>query len=301
MITLNTERGFEQVETWEEILELPGFKVDLDPGRERLKEIIGRYIFREKIPCGLSVCRQPHGRGYIVTTESGKVTNIGNVCGKNHFGVKFDEYSKIFRRALLDHQNREAIASFQLDKHLAEISKIRCEHRGADWVYRTTRALVERNRGCPDIIVSEIGKMVRGRSGEIRIFRLANEEEAKELEVYAGRSLPRPQYIEEAKGLLRGIECLYHEYNIREILILDVEPHLAKLGDINIDEASSGELKLWAKWCQEYEEKLERVRNAVSAGRVLLKRDNLEQLAEHISDRNELASFENWLAGAVGK
>lgn len=303
MITLNGERGFEDVESWDEILQLPGFMIDLDPEKEELNEIIGRYIFKDKIACGLTGCHQPHGRGYIVTTKSGRVTNIGNICGKNHFGVKFDEFSKVFVQALTDHQNRQAIASFlfQLERYVEEVSTLRGGEQGADWVYRTSRALAERNHGCPDILVREVGKMIRARDGSIRVPRVATEEEAKEMEVMAGKSLPRPQYVEEIKGNLGGIECLYHEYNIREILVLDVEPQLAKLADFDVDTATSNELRFWAKWCQELEEKLERVRGAVKAGRVLLSRENLVQLFEIIPDPNELTFFKQWLARAVRK
>ncbi|WP_421718143.1 hypothetical protein [Algiphilus sp.] len=302
MITLNRERGFEHVETWEEILQLPGFTLDLDPKAEELKEIIGRYMFRDKIACGLSVCRQPHGRGCIATTKSGKVTNIGNVCGKNHFGVKFDEFSRVFTQALTDHQNRETVASFQfrLDSLEAEVEELRTADRGADWVYRTTRALVQRNRGCPDSLVAAVGNMVRSRSGSIRVSRDATEEEAKELEVAAGRNLPRPQYVEEVQGVLRGLTCLYPEHDIREILVLDVEPNLAKLREMDAPAATSQELRFWSKWCGELEEKLDRARSAVEAGNVLLTRENLAQMFVTVHDPKQLTEFKKWLAKAVG-
>lgn len=303
MITLNSERGFEDFESWEEILQLPGFTVHLDPGKEELKEIIGRYIFKDKIACGLTACHQPHGRGYIVTTKSGKVANIGNICGKNHFGVKFDEFSKVFVQALADYQNRQAIASFlfQIERYGDEISTLRSGEKGADWVYRTSRALVERNRGCPDSLVREVGKMIRSRDGSIRVPRMATEEEVKEMEAMRGKPLPRPQYVEEKKGTLGGIECLFQENNIREILVLDVELKLAQLVDFDVDTAPSNELRFWAKWCQELEQKMERVEVAVKAGRVLLSRNNLAQLFAVSADPDEATSFERWLAKAVGE
>jgi len=303
MITVNGERGFENVGSWEEVLQLPGFTINLDPEKEELKDIIGRYIFKDMIACGLTMCHTPHGRGYIVTTRAGNVTNIGNVCGKNHFGVKFDEFSNAFVQALTDHQNRQAIASFlfQLERYLNDVSTLRSGDQGADWVYRTSRALAERNHGCPDILVSEVGKMIRARDAAIRVPRVATDKEADEMEVMAGKSLPRPLYVEEQKGILRGIESLYHEYNIREILVLDVEPNLAALGDFDVDTATSNQLRFWAKWCQELEEKLERVRAAVNAGRVLLSRENLVQLFEVIPDPEELKAFKKWLTKTVGK
>lgn len=302
MITLNSERGFEDAESWEDILQLPGFTTNLDPEEEELKQIIGRYIFKDKIACGLTTCHQPHGRGYIVTTKSGRVTNIGNICGKNHFGVKFEEFSKIFVKALEDHQHRQAIASFlfQLELYAEQVSGLRGGEQGADWVYRTSRALAERNQGCPDVLVREVGKMIRARDGTIRVPRLATEEETKKFEVMAGKTLPRPQYVDEQKGYLRGIECLYHEYNIREILVLDVEPGLAKLADIDVDSATSSELQFWGKWCQELDKKLESVRAAVKAGRVLLSRENLAQLVDLIQDPKEVTLFKRWMAKVIG-
>ncbi len=303
MITLNGERGFEQVESWDQILELPGFTPDLNPSQKQLKEIIGRYVFREKIACGLSTCRQPHGRGYIVTTKSGEVTNIGNVCGKKHFGVEFEEYSKVFTQAVTDHQNREAIASFLFRmESLAEyIKRVRAEERGADWVYLTSRALVERNHGCADIIVSELGKMVRARSGDVRVARQASEDEAKELEVMAGRSLPRPQYIEESKGQLRGLSCLYPEFNIREILIVDLQTNIDKLAEVDVDGLSSKELGFWSKWCQEFDQKIDRIREAVRSGRQLLSKENLSQLVELIHDPKQRSEFKKWLGQELPK
>ncbi len=179
MITLSGERGFETVDSWEDIVQLAGFTSHLNPSQKQLKEIIGRYSFTDKITCGLSTCRQPHNRGFIVTTDSGEVSNIGNVCGKKHFGVKFDEYSKAFTRALTDHQDREAITSllFRIEDYEAEIEAIRTEAHGADWVYKTSRALVERNHGCPDTIVTEVTGMIRARDGTIRISRLATADE----------------------------------------------------------------------------------------------------------------------------
>lgn len=303
MITINGERGFEQVESWEQILELPGFTAELNPEQKQLKAIIGRYVFKERIPCGLCTCRQPHGKGYIVTTETGEITNIGNRCGKTHFGVKFDEFSKVFTQAITDHQHREAIASFlfRLEGYSMEVATIRSETQGADWVYKVSRALVERNRGCPDVLVTEVNKMLRSRSGDIRVARIASEAEAEELDAISGKKSPRPQYIEEIKGRLKGITALYKENDLREMLVLDVEPKLKELADFDVDQATSHDLRYWAKWCQELDDKIERVRDTVRTGRVLLDRGNLAQLADLISDPRDTVMFRKWLATAASK
>ena len=297
MITVHGERGFEQIDSWEEVESLPGFTHALDPRQKELKEIIGRYVFKEKTACGLTNCKQPHSKGYLVVTTTGEVTNIGNVCGKTHFGVSFQEYSKVFTRALNDHQNRESIASFlfAIEDNIAAVAAIRHESTGADWVYRTARSLTLHDRGCPSLIVDKVNSLVKSRSPSIELSRVASEQEAEELEAISGRSLPRPQYIDEALGTLSGIETLYPENDLRQILVLDLQENLFTLSEFDVDSADSKELRLWAKWCSEFDEKFERAQNVVRSGRRLLKADNLLQLAPLLSRKNEVTQFKRWL------
>jgi len=252
MITLNSERGFEKVDSWEEITELPGFTANLDPKKYKLNEIIGRYIFKEKIPCGLTTCKQPHGKGYIVSTKTGEVTNIGNRCGKTHFGVEFNELSKIFDRAVTEHNNRELVGIFlfHLEEFEEQISSIRSGDKGADWIYKTSKALSEKGRGCPDSVTEFVRKSVRSRNGSILIPRLATEDEVKEMEVIQNKTLERPQYIEESKGELKGIDVLYEENDFRQLLVLDIESNLKSLSDLDVDNATFKDLQYWSKMGQ---------------------------------------------------
>lgn len=297
MITLNGERGFEKVESWEEITELPGFTANLDPKQYKLNEIIGRYIFKDKIPCGLTTCKQPHGKGYIVSTKSGEVTNIGNRCGKTHFGVEFNELSKIFDRAVTEHNNRELVGSFlfQLEEHQEQLSSLRAGEKGADWIYKTSKALSVKGRGCPDSVTEFVNKLIRSRSGAILIPRMATEDEVKEMEVIQNKSLERPQYIEEPKGELKGLEVLYEENDIRELVVLDIESNLKTLSELDVDSATFKELQHWSKWCSEFEAKIEKIESVIASGLRFLTLDNLQQLLTVVEDHKELKEFKKWL------
>lgn len=298
MITLHGERGFEKVDSWDDILSIPGFTEKLDPKKYELKEIIGRYIFKEKISCGLSTCRQPHSKGYLVTTKSGQVTNIGNMCGKTHFGIEFQELSRIFDRAITEHNNREAIASFlfRLESNLDLLETLRKNNKGADWVYKTSRALFQRGRGVPDTVVVKISDMVRRRNGVITMPRIASESEIKDLEIIQRRTIERPYYIEEEKGNLKGIEVLYEENDLREIIAKDLESNLKNISDINIDGASYKDLQFWAKWCGEFDNKIENIEKIIGYGKVFLSAENLKQLLIAIEDKDDLKEFKNWLS-----
>ena len=298
MITLNGERGFEKVETWEEILEIPGFKQDLDPKQHVLKEIIGRYMFKDFIACGLSSCHRPHGRGYIVTTKSNYVTNIGNGCGKTHFGVEFKEQAKIFDRGITEHNNRETLTTFmfQIDNHFELIQSLRTKESGADWLYKITRPLMQRGKGCPDSIVTKISEIVRNRSGLITSMCQATEAEAKDEEAIQNKSLGRPYYIEERVGNLVGIEALYPENNIRDIIIKDLKVNLDTLSEVDIDSASFKDLQFWVKWTTDFDVKIKTIKNAIAYGNQLFSKENLAQLLPVAKDANEINEFKQWLS-----
>jgi len=298
MITLNGERGFEKVESWDEILSLPGFTEKIDPKLHELKEIIGRYIFKDYISCGLSGCRQPHGKGYLVTTKTGEVTNIGNGCGKTHFGVEFKQLSNRFDRAITEHNNREAIASFlfQIETNLERVGDIRSQDTGADWDYKLSQCLVQKGRGCPESIVSELGKMIRSRNGTIMKYRLASEEEVNDLEVIKGEKIERPHYVEENEGMLRGIESLFPENDLRKLLVLDIESHIKQLIEFDIDNFQYKDLQFWAKWCGSFEEKLERSEQILSQGRKLLRKDNLLQLVKLLDSPIDIKEYKRWIS-----
>lgn len=189
MITLNSDKGLVQVEDWADIMTRPGFIKDLDPTAHKLKAIIGRYAFSEKIRCGLSDCHTPHAKGYIVVTEDGHETNIGKDCGKTYFGVDFEEMSRRFDQDLDDLQNREMLAtfSFRLDDLESRIKSLREGEHGADWAYKNTRPLLSVGRGCPETAVRRVVEMVRARNPEVSVERRATEEEVEQLEVQVGR------------------------------------------------------------------------------------------------------------------
>jgi len=205
MITINGERGFETVDTWEEITEIPGFKKQLNPEEHTLDQVIGRYIFKDYISCGLSNCRQPHGKGYIVTTKTHHVTNLGNRCGKTHFGIDFQDQSIIFDRAITDHNNRKALTTFlfQIDSNLELITSLRTKAKGADWLYKTTRYLVDRNKGCPELIVNKINEIVKNRNGLITTTRKVTKNETHNLDYAQNSPSEKPQYIEEKIGFFK--------------------------------------------------------------------------------------------------
>lgn len=297
MITLNTERGLVKVETWQEIEELSGFTKDIDPKEYELKEIIGRYIFKDYIKCGLSSCHTPHGKGYIVTTKTGPITNIGRNCGKNHFGVEFEELSKVLETEIRIKTYRDTIGSFLIfiDQHKEAVNELRSGPFGVDTVYRKASLLLKKTSGCPEEAVQILSKLLRSRNSEITKDRVASKQEVEDLEAIQGKSLPRPYYIEEKVDSLSGLPFLYKENDLRDRLVIDLEEGFKAIEKLNLDEASDSELKHWSGWSSEVEQKINESEEILKYGVALLEKVNLMKLEKALIDEKSRSEYREFV------
>jgi hypothetical protein len=279
MITINTNKELVKVASWDDVLSRPGFRNDLDPKRHELGSIIGRYLFGDKVRCGLSDCHTLHTRGYLVTTKDGLETNIGKDCGSKYFGVDFDEQAKRFERDLEEKDFREHLWTlrFGLDELEQRIEAMRGGDYGAQWVHKNVTAL--RNPAkVPVTVTRAFDQMVRQQSGRLTVSRQATEQEVAQLEAMRGKGLPRPHYIEEVAGEIRGLEAMYAENDLRELLTVQLDEHIKEFKDVNIDTLQHKDLSRWNRWEQTIERTLDAARDSVAHGRVLLTQQNLTPL-----------------------
>jgi len=297
VITLNTDKGLIKVESWDDIRSRPGFAIDLNPAEHALQSIIGRYIFKDKIRCGLSNCHTPHAKGYIVVTKDGQETNIGKDCGKTYFGVDFETLSRKFDRDITEKENREKLwsFSFQLEELRARITELRGAERGADWVYRNTRPLVFQNKGCPDEVVGRVASMIKTRQGVLSTQREATAQEIANLEAIQRRTLPKPYYFDEPIAEIAGIEALYPESDLRALLVLDLEENIKSFEEKNIDTLDYEALRHWVKWGGSIEKTIDQANQVVSRGRVLLNPANLQPLMQILITQADVTMFRAYL------
>ncbi len=282
MIVLNRDKEIVVVKTWAEIQGRPGFDGNLDPAQHELKVIIGRYAFADYVPCGLSNCHTMHGRGYIVVTKDGHETNIGKDCGKTYFGVDFETLSAAFERDLEEKTNRERIFAFlgRIDAVESRIKDLRNQEYGADWIYKTSLPLIEGGKDVPNAVLKRVVQMVKSRNPVLTVEYEADEEEIKQREAQSGRSIERPLVLSRPIGRLAGLEALYPENNLRQLLVIDLSEALKDLEALNIDTLDFKSLRRWSRWIGEVDGKLEQAAAAIGKGRELLTATNLEPLVD---------------------
>jgi hypothetical protein len=297
VITLNSERGLERIENFNDVFDLPGFRVDVDPKSVKLETIIGNYTEKEFVRCGLSSCHTKHGKGYLVKVEDGTLTNIGKDCGKTHFGVDFEAMRRNFDRDIVNMERRENLKSFQsqIPAIRETIADVRQEESGADWVYKSIQQLTKPGKSVPDSIVEVVRKVRHSRNPTLTKPRFATKEEVQQAEVSEHRKIEGPYYIEEPVGNLEGIGALYPENDIRELLILGLEKLLNDIEALDVDSLPSPKLRANVNLSTSADAQLNRARASVNAGRILLRSDNLEVLTQFAEDQNEQRDFQKFL------
>lgn len=81
----------------------------------------------------------------------------------------------------------------------------------------------------------------------------------------------------------------------REVTACAIEPFLSALDAADIDSLADKDVRKLAKVGGTLDANLERLRKVVAAGRRLLTRTNLRQLAQFLSHRSDRQSFERFL------
>lgn len=291
MITLNSEKELVRIESWDDVESRPGFVTDVDPTLVELESIIGSYVFLEDQQCGLSNCHQPHKRGYLVSIKGGHETNIGNVCGKNNFGVDFETLRRRFDRDVRIKTHREILEAYKsrLQEYEDHLESLLNEHHGAIWINKWLTNIRTRGRGFPEPAQAELVRMIRDGNPALTIERRATEREIDALEAAEGRELPRPHFIASEVGTLNGFACLGEAGDLRSLLVLDVKAGLSRLQQLSVENASEHQLAMEVRWVGELDSKLERANALVEAGRRFLTKQNLMQFSQVLDQEDQIA------------
>ena len=137
--------------------------------------------------------------------------------------------------------------------------------------------------------------MVKTRQNVIAVEREATEQEVERMEAERGRKLPRPQYIEEPIAQINGMEALFPENDLRQLLVIDLEEELRAFEELKIETLSSSDLRRWNKWAGGIEATMERAALAVEAGRRLLRHENLLPLVQLLRDKEQASRMKRFV------
>lgn len=272
MTTSIESKTLRKITSWDEIYKLKGYTNSLDPTKERLQQVIIKYELPDKGKCGLSTCGTPHYKGYIVQTETGKLTNLGHICGKNHFGSSFTTLKNKLDREI-DYQNKlETIrtAKLKINSNYAELIKLENDWNNIEDIYRTIQ-LEEL-----DELFDRLEIMKRNKNLNILYQREAEKFERELEEVRTGKPIKSPYYIDEKIGELKGLNYLTDRIRV-EAILRNCRASIRKLDEFDINDKSFKEIKEMSAESEHIQDSIRKLKNINAEGFTLFKKSNIEQ------------------------
>ena len=279
------------VKTVEELRDRPLYRESLSfgDGIRELLDILGEYSFPDTkmIPCGIQGCRTPHMKGFLVITTDGLETNIGNVCGKKHLGVNFQEKRTAFRQKQGEARNVEQIVEVKRLLEGLQSALDDLQVRSG----RIARLKIFLNKAHPQLTRLIVG---RAKLAQVKLFKtvLMAEPEARrqythevepdskgKLEPFENWFARRRPMKSVSAGILVGLSFWKHD--LHQILrqdILNTAKELNELDDVRTAGLPLSELRRYAKWAQTLEHRIHDVGFVVSEGEAFFGGDNIDAL-----------------------
>lgn len=272
-----------KINAWQDIFTMSNYTDFLDPAKEKLKRVINKYTLPTKGKCGLSNCGTAHNNGYIVETETGKLTNVGHICGKNHFGVSFQILEKSFNREYRDRKAKEKIASFMgnSSQYLERVIAIENKYGKISHIYKLQQFFTHASKGCPPSILVMIKLMVKNRNSTIYKTVKLSKKEYETLETSGVKAPSR--YKEVSIDTIDGLAFLYNENNLR-VYAEGFKSPLDELLNLNISSLSSSQLDRWSKRIGEFNRIINQTHEIMMNSEIFLDRRNILKFRKLIPD-----------------
>ena len=286
-----SKKHFVRITTWDDIFKMSGYTDSLDPKKEKLKQVVNRYELPNKGKCGLSNCGTAHFRGYIVETESGKLTNLGHICGNNHFGLNFTSLKNKLDKEV-DYFNKVESINFaksNITGTYKELSEIEADWKKVESVYRALKS-----EGL-DGLYDKLEQMKHSKSSTISRQRKATESEIELEEVRTGKDIQNPFYISENLGNLRGLNYLIDRIKIKD-MIQNSRLILESLDKFDVSNTTFKDLNKMVKDIENLQDSVREAHSIIIEGLKLFESDNMRQFTPLISSKKhrKLKRFLNY-------
>ena len=283
-------------QSFEEITSRPCYSAPLDYTEHVLREVLTDYHFGKEIPCGLKSCRQPHMHGFLVLTEDGAETNIGQRCGQTHFG------DEVFNRARSEYSRRREREELVARAQQIQAATPQIEHQindlvqrnfGAKWAMRVTMSL-------QGVIGSGILEPLRTAALRdelaVTVSRRRTEEEIDDI-LATNRGMSRERAIYEYQVIGRLLPATWLDFDFRERLIVNLLGPIKAFKEMKPDDMPSPRLKAEVKRFDGAEKTVDDAAEATSSALRFLSHENLELLAQWIPAhlKGSGAALRSWM------
>lgn len=275
MIRLSEDgKSLIKIQSWEDVLDRPGFTDVLNPKEFKLKSILGVYSLPTKRHCGLSTCRTPHNRGYLVVADSGIETNIGHRCGKKHFGLDFTQAKERFTTETNAQRFRENIGEIknQLHSYRLEIESIRSESPSPEELYRRVHALMTRQ--FDEATIRKLNeRSVRGESVVERDVKISQRE--REILEESDFSV---EFRKETVFIISGLSAVKNYKYIKSLMNEVLTSELEEFDQLDVDNLTYSSLKSWNNWSSRLPKNIRKLKSITEECQRFVSKDNWDNI-----------------------
>lgn len=286
-IYLQVDDDIVQVPDWSIVENRDNYTSSLDVKGEALEKIIGYYDLDEKIACGLKSCCKPHFKGYIVKTDGGIETNIGNSCGNKYFNVVFGEMSSEFLNKVEFEQLKESarLAKPEVFSLWNKINELTVGPKNILWAIRLFNNISD-----PDVIGraahSKLRNMYSNNDNKVYLTRLTT---AKEKELAEVSNQRIEETVDVVVGQVKYIDFLSKDDSLESIFYSQLKSPVSELESCNPEKTSRTKLKNMMLKINALDTNISKLKDKLDIARLFFTRKNLEQLLNWMDKDNSVS------------
>jgi hypothetical protein len=282
----------ENLKNWEEMFNRPRYEKNVDPHDVNMVRILSSYEMSEKNTCGLSICKQPHNKGFLVLCKrkSGSAlpleTNIGSVCGANIFGVTFKEQQNSYNRDLNTIRYRTLIEDSicKVGFYRERIHKMR-KIDGGDRAYALVRNLVDAH-GIQFSLKTKLERRAKLGNNSVSAFHKASKRDIELEESMKGRKLTEAERADLTQeiplGSIAGVRAIIDYKLVKSELVNELPKLLSDLEALKPEELHFTELTMWSKRLDGLDERFIKVTDYIEDCKRFSLESNIQFIKENI-------------------
>lgn len=302
MIFLRTESGSKEVESWSTITSRPNYVDKIIKGDHKLEEIIGYYQFKEKLHCGLKGCNQPHQKGFLVRTDKGIETHIGNVCGGGEFGIKFDELTAEFDKFMRLETNKSVVikAKTKCVEWQSQLDALRKAKPSIDHCALNIEHIQNANYA-GRLAATEIRLLAKAQNGEVTLSEIETNKWTRSMLFKTNKHMRESgeATTEYLIGKVSFTQVLLPENELKTMFVA-ISEDLKKIALINLNSSNSPEISNTALIANTIDERIKRLKLLHHEAGKFLTRKNLSAITNKLkysstAGENELKDFDSFV------
>ncbi len=280
-----------EISDWDQVTSRPNFMKDVDLKDQHLQKIIGSYNLKDARTCGIKSCHTGHNKGYIVVTECGMETNIGNCCGKKYFKIKFEDLTKIFSKNL-DHEKRKLSlhnAKSKIPEWRQKADILKSGEQNINWAIELIRGIKDQSV-VGHFASTELKRMAAVPTNIVTTARHATQRESDIQELFDKRYPVAERTEIDIIGIIEHIDCLLPQNDLRQIFYVSVTRVLKALAKSEPALMSSPKMINLLSKVNNIESNLEYASERLDIARKFLVKENLKPLYNKMKDMDTVSS-----------